>query len=353
MRTSKRSRRTLALTASGSLVAALAWLPGVPASALVHNQFGVGGSSSSDYTGTVGPNACLVTSGAGTDSVSTTPIDFSAGTRTQSADLNTTFTSTANSADITAVNGHYKGSLTVSKSHGDLRTFRMGGSGQISIIRALGNATQCATSAIMGVTSTTDFTESKPGWLYVTRDTKKPAESIFIAVDNTHNRALLFEEYFGGASHATERAFLTPGSFSIPEWILAVVAGGSGIFLKNGVGTLQRSSLDTQMTGTFYAAGSAYGGTKGAAGRFVRFPGSISCSHHKATLTWKSGAAKVAGGSFYVNGKKKASVSNPQAGHHVVLRHLSKTADDTITAKLSLKSGGKAAAARAYVPCQG
>jgi hypothetical protein len=230
----------------------------------------------------------------------------------------------------------------------------MGGTGQISIVRALGNATQCDTTAIMGVTSTTSFTESKPGWLYVTRDTTKPAESIFIAVDNTHNRGLLFDEYLGGRSHATERAFLTPGSFSIPEWILAVVAGpGGGGILKHGGGTLQRRSLDTQMAGTFYAAGSAYGGTSGAARRFVRFPGSISCTHHKATLTWKSGASRVAGGSFSVNGKKKASVSNPRAGGHVVLRHLSRTADTTITAHLSLEGGGHASAARQYVPCAG
>ncbi len=351
MRTSNR-RRTLAVTASGALVAALAGIPFGSASAGVHNSFSVGGSSQSDYTGTVGPNICQVTSGS--SSVSTTPIVFSSGTRTQSGNLNTTFTSTANSSDVTSVIGHYKGSLTVSKHHGDLTGFKMGGSGSLSVTRALGNATQCDTSAIMGVTSVTDYTESKPGWLYVTRDTKKPAETIFIAIDNTHQRVVVFEEYFGAASKATERGFMSPGSFSIPEWILAVTSGtAGGIILKNGGGTVQRSNLDSQMTGTFYGAGSAYGGVKGAAGAFVAFPGSVSCSHHTAKLTWKSGASKVASGSFLVNGKKKASVSNPRAGHHVVLRHLSGTADNKISVRLSLKGGAHASAARAYVPCKG
>jgi hypothetical protein len=242
----------------------------------------------------------------------------------------------------------------VSKHQGDLAGFTMGGSGNIVITRALGNATQCDTSAAIGVTSMTDYTESRPGWLYVTRDTKKPAETIFVAIDNTHQRVVVFEEYFGAASKATERGFMSPGSFSIPEWILAVTAGTTGgIILKDGGGTVQRSSLDTSMTGKFYGAGSAYGGVKGAAGAYVAFPGSVSCSHHTAKLTWKSGASKVAGGSFFVNGKKKASVSNPQAGHHVVLRHLSGTADNKISVGLTLRGGGHASAARAYVPCKG
>jgi hypothetical protein len=350
MRSSNR-RRTLAVTAGGAIVAALAWLPLGSASAGVHNTFSVGGSSQSDYTGTVGPNICQVT--AGSTSVSTTPITFSSGTRSQSASLSTTFTSTASSADVTSVSGHYRGSLTVATHRGDLAGFTMGGSGSLAITRALGAATQCDTSAVMGVTSMTDFTESRAGWLYVTRDTTKPAETIFIAVDNTHQRVVVFDEFFGAASRATERGFMSPGLFTIPEWIVAVTAGNAGgIVLRSG-GTVDRSSLDSQMTGTFYGAGSAYGGVKGSAGRFVRFPAAVSCSHHTATLTWKSGASKVAGGSFFVNGKKKGSVSHPRPGRHVVLRHLGGTADNRISVRISLDGGGRATAARAYVPCKG
>jgi hypothetical protein len=36
-----------------------------------------------------------------------------------------------------------------------------------------------------------------------------------------------------------------------------------------------------------------------------------------------------------------------------VLRHLGKTADNKITAKLKLTGGGKASATRAFVPCKG
>ena len=146
-------------------------------------------------------------------------------------------------------------------------------------------------------------------------------------------------------------ASVKPGTYGVPEWLVALVTGQGALFKH--AGTVQRSSLNTQMTGTFYAAGSAFGRPHGAAGAFVRFPGSISCSHHSAKLTWTGKAGQVASGAFSVNGRQKAHVSNPQAGHSVVLRHLSKTADNTISARLSLTGGGTASATRAYVPCKG
>ncbi len=189
----------------------------------------------------------------------------------------------------------------------------------------------------------------EPGWLYVTRDTtEKNAEAVFVALHAGTNVTVVLEEYAGGPSHATERGFLTPGSYAIPEWLLALLAGPGALFKHGGV---ERSSLHTRMTGAFYAAGAAYGKAHGAAGAFVRFPGSISCRHHSAKLTWTGKAGHVASGSFSVNGHQSAHVTNPQAGHSVVLRHLSKTADNTISAKLSLDGGGTASAARAYVPC--
>jgi hypothetical protein len=351
MRPSPRARRIVATAASVSLVAALAWLPSGAAFATVQNTFFAVADGNSSYTG-AGVFDCPLT--AGVDNPQSAPATFSAGTESRSVNLNQTFTSTANSADATTVVGHYKGSLSVSKSGGDLTGFTMSGSGSATITKALGNASQCRTGAVLGVESQTSFTESKPGWLYVTRDTGKSAETLFVAANQTTMEAVLFEIYFGNASKATARGFLTPGTYIIPEWLVAMIAGDGGIAKSAaGGGTAERSSLGSRMTGKFYAAGSAFSRTKGAAARFVRFPGSISCSHHTAKLTWTGHAGQVAGGSFFVNGKKKATVSSPRAGHSVVLRHLSKTADNTITAKLSLVGGGKASASRVYVPCRG
>jgi hypothetical protein len=352
MRPLPRAARLVAGSATVTLVAALAWLPVGAASASVQNNFFALADGNSSYTG-AGVFDCTLT--AGVDNPQSLPATFSSGTKSRSVNLNQTYTSTANSADATTVIGHYKGSLSVSTRHGDLAGFTMSGSGSATITKALGNSSQCRTGAVLGVESQTSFTESKPGWLYVTRDTGMSAETLFVAANQTTMSPVLFEIYFGNASKATARGFLTPGSYVIPEWLVAMIAGDGGGIAKNapGGGTVERSSLGSRMTGTFYAAGSAFGGTKGAAGRFVRFPGSISCAHHTAKLTWTAHAGQVARGSFFVNGKKKASVDSPRAGHSVVLRHLSTTADNTIKARLTLGGGGKASAARAYVPCKG
>jgi hypothetical protein len=70
-------------------------------------------------------------------------------------------------------------------------------------------------------------------------------------------------------------------------------------------------------------------------------------------LRWKAGAGGVAGGTFAVNGVTRAADGHPVAGHAIVLRHLSSTADLHITAGLALKGGGHATATRTYVPCSG
>jgi hypothetical protein len=347
MRSSQRLRRALAVPGCAGLVSALTWLPAGPASAMVTNTFVAVADASSNYTGTDG-FTCNLTSGA--DSASSTSTQFSSGATTKSVDLDATFTSGANPSDITTATGHFKGSLSVSKHHGDLASFKLTGSGSATISHTLGSASQCQTSAFLAVEATTRFSETGPGWLYVHRQTGRAAESVFFAINESTDQLVLLDQFAGGASRSTERAFLTPATYNVPEWFVGVDSSQTAALRS---GTALRTDLASQMTGRFYAAGSAFSGTHGAAARFVRFPGSISCSHHSARLTWKSGAFKVAGGSFFVNGRKFSSVSHPKGGQHVVLRHLSGTADNKITAKLTLRGGGKVSASRAYVPCEG
>jgi hypothetical protein len=347
MRSSRRLRRTVAVFACAGLASALTWVPAGPASAQVTNTLAALAETSAAFTGP-GAFTCNLTSGE--DTVSSTSTQFSAGTTSKSVDLDATFTSGADASDITRATGHFKGSLSVSKHHGDLAAFKLAGAGSATISHTLGTASQCQTIAFLDVEATTRFTETRPGWLYVNRRTGRSAESVFFAFNESTQQVVLFDEFAGGASRATSRAFLTPATYSVPEWRVGVDSIQPGASKSR---VARRTDLGAQMTGRFYAAGSALSRTHGAAGRLVRFPGSISCSHHSARLTWRSGASKVARGSFLVNGHQRVSVSNPRAGQHVVLRHLSGTADNKISATLSLESGGKVSASRGYVPCKG
>jgi hypothetical protein len=338
MRPSLRSRHALAAVSCGALVAGLAAMPAGPASSLAPVQVYITqGNSFAD-------SGCTVTSG--TSDVFNTPKTLVNGKSQGAVNLITTWTNGSNSADVTSVTGHYSGSTHLVKHNGAFSSVTLTGSGSISITRAIGNASTCVVGA--RVLNAVEFVTTQPaGWYYVTRSTVKNSltETVVAPGLGSPLTPVLFEAYQGGANTVTQRAFVSSG-----QYVTALIAGiEAGHF---PVITGKTSNTNT-MSAVFRKAGSAFSGTKGSGGKFVKFPGSVSCSHHKATLTWKSGASKVASGSFFVNGTKKASDGNPKAGRHVVLRHLSGTADNKITANLSLKGGGHASASRLYVPCKG
>ena len=334
---STRSTRVLALSACGALVSALAWLPAGPALALgptdaLQLQGNVNFSTS-------GPTCTEV----GTEPSQTTP--FTNGSASDTATMDTTVTNTdavtPDPGDHTHVTGNISATTKLKKHNGSMTSFNLTGTGAVSVNAAEGSASQCNVTAQMTAASTALFSEAKSGWIYVTRSQAKNMVSEMV-IESPSGTPYI--DIFGGPkSTNTERVFVTPGQYLA---VSAFVVSSTPIFFL-------KSTPSATLGGAFLAAGSALGGAKGNGVKYVKFPGSISCSHHSARLTWSRKAGQVASGSFFVNGQKKASASTPKAGHSVVLRHLSKTADNKITAKLSLKGGGHASASRVYVPCKG
>jgi hypothetical protein len=340
MHASTRLRRTLAVTASAGLVAVLAMLPSGSAFAVVNGSFKVVGSATSSPTS---GNTCTVISGS--SSASSSAKTVVGGKLTSSVNLNATFRSSTDTNDVTTVTGHYAGSVNVKKDHGDLASLSMAGTGTVSVQRAEGSASHCRTTAVVAAeTQPLTFTESHSGWLVAQRGGTAKTQLVELEVENTVSPAdgAIIDVYEGGASTADDRAFVQPGTYGA----VGVVGTTSGVVAL-------RTANQTAVTMSFFRAGSAPSGTSGSGRAFVRFPSSVSCSNNSATLTWSSKAGKVASGAFFVNGVKKASVSNPHAGAHVTLHGLSSKTDNKVTVNLSLKGGGHATATRAYLPCKG
>jgi hypothetical protein len=339
MRISLRSRHALAIGSCAALAAGLAAVPVGPASAAPSIQvYVVQGNSNAD-------SACSVTSGSADTPFTQKPLIH--GRRHGAVNLLTTWTNDGDPSDVTSVTGHYSGSTHLVKHNGAFSSATLTGSGHIDITRALGSASSCEVGARL--LNAVEFVTKQPaGWYYVTRSTVKNSLTETIVAPGSGSSVatpVLFEAYQGGKGTVTQRAFVSKG-----KYVTALVAGiEAGKF---PLITTKAANVNT-MSAVFRNAGSALSATSGSAGKFVKFPASVSCSHHSAKLTWTGKAGQVAGGSFFVNGHKKASVSNPKAGHSVVLHHLGKSADNKITAKLSLTSGGKTSASRLYVPCKG
>jgi hypothetical protein len=339
MRTHSRLGRTVVFTCSAGLVSVLAMLPSGSAFATVTGSFQTAGSSSSSPIST---NTCTLVAGA---AEGMSPVKAVVGGKvTTATNLNATYESSADSSDLTTVTGHYQGVLKVAKSQGDLSSMSLTGIGDVSVHRAEGNASLCRTQAILGSEiQPLSFTESHNGWLVYHRiGTAKNQVAELEVANSDVTSGLIIDIYQGGPSSADGRAFATAGSYMGVALVASVV---NQVALKS----VPRMSVSL----AFYKTGAAPSATSGSGKKFVRFPASVSCGGHSARLSFTGKIGHVAGGSFFVNGHKKRSVSNPHAGGHVTLHHLSSKADTTITAKLSLKGGGHASATRTYLPCQG
>jgi hypothetical protein len=335
---SRSVRRTVAVTASVGVAAALTWLPAAPASAAVAAQYGAQGTASTS-------SSCTLSTGAGSDSPSSPLSTFHHGTRKHSVNLDAGFTNTGDSSDTVEMIGHYSSSMTLGRKHGDLTKVLLSGNGKVSIQSSKGNATACEPQAAVDAVALGGFTEGRPGWLLVDRQTV-PKQGIALAlVENTStDNTVVFDLWQGRASHTTGRGFVKPGSYSF-EIAVGLTAGNFPPIL------LKRAPKST-IAMVFHKAGSALS-SSGSGKKYVEFPSSVSCGSHKATLRWKSSAGQVDSGSFLVNGKQKKSDGTPKPGEKIVLKHLSSTADLKITAKLKLKGGGSATASRTYLPCKG
>jgi hypothetical protein len=339
MRTSTRLGRIAVFTCSAGLVSVLAMLPSGSAVAVVSGSFKSAGDSSSSPTGN---NTCMLASGHPTSSSPVKPV--SGGTVRASTTLKASYRSSTNSGDLTTVSGHYTGVVHVVKRHGDLSRLTLTGTGDLSIHRAKGKASHCRTTAdVSSEIEPLSFTESHPGWFVASHVGTARSQIVELEVANSGDTSgVIVDTYEGGPASGSVRAFAKPGTYGT---LMAVGVLSSGVLLK--------SADRTNVSLSFYRAGAAPVGTSGSGKRFVRFPASVSCNRHRARLTWTSKVRQVSSGSFLVNGHKLASVSNPHAGGHVALHHLSSRADTTITAKLSLKAGGHVSAARTYLPCKG
>lgn len=339
MRTHARISRGLALASCGVLVTGLAFVAG-PASALPHVQVYIAQGTSSAAAG------CTVTSGSANSTVG--PKNLHNGSAKGGVNLITTWTNGSDSSDIVSVNGHYSGTGHLTKKSGAFKSASITGSGSVSIAKAISTSTCDVDAQLLNAV---EFTSTQPaGWYYITRSTSKGSlVEMVVSKSATLVRPALFVAYQGGANTVTERAFVSSGQYV--TLLAAGIEAGDFPILLNKHGSVQRGSLRNTVTASFHKAGSSFSGASGAGVKFVRFPSSISCSGHKATLTWKASASQVASSTFFVNGKKKASVSSPKGGRRVVLKHLSATTDNTISVNLSLKSGGKSTATDLFVPC--
>jgi hypothetical protein len=225
--------RSLAGLAGAGAAASLALIPAAGAHAAVHADYVAAGSSDVDTVGSAG-NTCDLTSGPGSDTVTSSPALFGHGTKRRSADLKATYTDSLNTADKVTVKGHIESSMTIKKKHNDLSSFDIVADGSLKVTHTVAGSL-CQGSGLMAAgVNEMRFTEKKKGWFSVTRNVKAPSSiAIYVLVNLDKGNAITLEEYQGGQSHFTNRALLKPGHYALEETQLGITIGDAGIFAKN------------------------------------------------------------------------------------------------------------------------
>ncbi len=276
-------------------------------------------------------------------------LDFTNGSGSDTLAVDVTVTNldpvAPDPTDVTHVTGQVSVSGSQQGKSGSTSSYRMSGTGSVTVVPDLGDASLCAVEVglLGGVTLT--VTESKPGWMYLSRAQQQGVTTKLSIVAEDGSEEYL--EIVGGpASSATARTFLAAGSYQEKAWF--TVWGSARL------GSVQRAPAPSAtMSGVFHAAGSALSRARGTGTAYLALPSATSCSKHTASLGWTGKAGKVRSASVSVNGSLAAKAGTPTAGSSLVLKKLSATRDLKITANLLMKDSSKRSVTRSYVPCQG
>ena len=231
-----------------------------------------------------------------------TPL-FSHAKRTRSLNFSATFTNTGDPSDTVQASGHYRATWAVAKKGADLHKVSLSGSGTVSLDVAKGAGTGCGdSSAVAEGGGILQFTEHHDGWFYVAHHAGDPGR-------RRHRGPELRDRRPGPARPL-------PGG-RVPRRLARLLEGRAvqrrdlrrrdhrqHRVGQEGTAQLDLDGLLPHGLGAHRHQGRRQVGTsRSRVGQLWR---------PRATLRWKSGAGRVAAGSFLVNGKKKELGRHPE-----------------------------------------
>jgi hypothetical protein len=242
--------RSVAILAGTGAAAALALIPSA-SHATVQAAYVAAAETDANYIGPTSGGQCDLSSPASQHE--TTPVDFSHGTKRRSAQITAKYTSSDNGSDQVTVKGNVSSSLTLKKSHNDLRSLdlKTGGSVKISHTES-GSACMGTAEALAGLEGMI-FTEHKKGTFTLTRNMKQAnSVSEFELVNAKTDQPVVLDVSSGaGTSHATFKAAIKPGTYEIMAF--CGVSSPGNVILKSAQRTT-KVSLRNEMLAVFTPA---------------------------------------------------------------------------------------------------
>ena len=324
--------RALAVTAAGAAAAAFTLVP-------------LSAQAAASLTGTVGSAATFDEGGAtcsGTGGAeSTTTFTDNGQSRTRSSSSDGTITNSGDVTDNTAWQASAK--TTVKASQGsDALTFTS--VVEASVDAELGTATDCDPEAEAIGQVEALLAVDAGGWLTV--EASLPRSSVLV---------ISLVPVAGGGGLPVVIVNADQGSYSGKLWVeggqyvLQVTAQG---LADADPGTTTRASMVGTVRATLavQGAGQAKNNAAGPAKAYVALPSSVNCGNGTVAVPFTKKADDASSATFYVNGKKKAKISNPQPGTAVVLKGVG-ARSSTVKVVVEPPQGKSVAVTRSYLAC--
>lgn len=245
-------------------------------------------------------------------------------------------------ADDTAMTAKSSGKVRATEADGSLRSLDLTTALSASVVAAQGLTSDCDSSASAMSGAQAYFTLAQSGWVTLHGTARGGSLQMTLASAAAEQGSALMST---GIKHEQTRQFFLPAGTYLALAIFELELDTPGVAgdPTSGVGG-GSLSLD------FTPAGSAQGPAAGTGKKFVKLDSARSCGAGSVAGSFTGKASKVVKATFFVNGKRKKTISNPSGGTDVVLRGLADGSSAVVTVALKLTQG-KATLKRVYVSC--
>ncbi len=245
-------------------------------------------------------------------------------------------------ADDTTMTAKSTGKVRATEADGSLDTLVLTTALSATVVAAQGLTSDCDSTASAMSGAQTYFTLAQGGWVTL-RGTARGGSLQTTLINATAEQGSAVMS--GGIKHEQTRQFYLPAGTYLALTIFELELDTPGV-AGDPTSAVGGGSLSLDFT----PGGGAQGPATGTGKKFVKLDSARSCGAGSVAGSFTSKASQVVKATFFVNGKKMKTITDPSGGTDVVLRGLADGSSAVVTVAFQLTQG-KATLRRVYVSC--
>ncbi|WP_395690165.1 hypothetical protein [Nocardioides sp.] len=278
----------------------------------------------------------------GDDAQSTTAFSSNGAVRTRSVASSGTITDSGDAGDVTTWSASAKMTLRAGQTS-STSSLSVSAALKARVTSAQGSMTGCDPSASAGAQVIGVLSLAHAGWVQIDATVPRGAQFVAAVIPLSDSLPVQTVQYSAAVYHS--RLWFDSG-----QYVVQVVAQ---VEADTDPATVGSTAVNGTLTASLKAlpGGAATGAAAGPGRAYVALPGGVGCVDGTVAVPFTGKAGKAASATFYVNGKKRATVSSPRPGTAVILRGVGATSETTVRAVVKPRTGKAVSVSRSYLAC--